>query len=162
MVDLGRGVRLRTVWTPGHASHHLSYEWEGRGALFTGDAVGIYYPDFPILLPTTPPTSFNLEQTLGSLERLRVNFPSELYTPHYGVVKNATHWIGENVNSLLRWSAFIESRRKRGFSDEGIANALMDEVCRDIGQPLSEVPDYVLISIKISALGFLRYLKERS
>lgn len=160
VVDLGGGVRLRTLWTPGHASHHLSYEWEGHRAFFTGDAVGVYYPDFSTLLPTTPPTSFNLEQTLRSLERIRENSPSKFYTPHYGVVKDATHWIGENVKALLHWSDFIKSRIARGLSEEEIAKALTDDACRNTGRPFSEVPDYALVSIKISALGFLRYLKE--
>lgn len=160
VIDLGQGTTLRTVWTPGHASHHLSYEWEGHKAFFTGDAVGIYCPNFPILIPTTPPTSFNLEQTLQSLERIRATSPMEFYTPHYGVVKDAMRWITENVNSLQHWCTSIERMRSTGFSDEGMTRALTDEFAGIIGRPVSEMPDYLRISIKISVLGFLRYLSR--
>lgn len=160
VIDLGRGTTLRTVWTPGHASHHLSYEWEGHKAFFTGDAVGIYSPNFPILIPTTPPTSFNLEQTLQSLERIRASSPVEFYTPHYGVVKDAMRCITENVNSLQHWCTSIERMRRTGFSNEGMAKALTDEMAGIIGRPASEMPDYLRISIEISVLGSLRYLSR--
>lgn len=38
-VDLGRGVRLDVVHTPGHTSGSCCFLWEARGVLFTGDAV---------------------------------------------------------------------------------------------------------------------------
>ncbi len=164
VIDLGGGIVLRAVWTPGHASHHLSYEWEGHSSFFTGDAIGIRYPAFPILVPTTPPTSFNFEQTLQSLERIQACSPSVFYSPHYGVVGNAIEWIGENVKSLVRWNAFIKGGMQRGLSDEEICESLTTEIYGDIGQPLimSKMPEYLHLSIKISALGFLRYLKSRS
>jgi hypothetical protein len=82
----------------------------------------------------------------------------EFYTPHYGVVKDAMRWITENVNSLQHWSTSIEQMRRTGFSDEGMTKALADEYARIIGQPVSEMPDYLRISIEISVRGFLRYL----
>jgi glyoxylase-like metal-dependent hydrolase (beta-lactamase superfamily II) len=160
VVDLGRGVTLRTTWTPGHASHHLSYEWEKHKAFFTGDAVGICFPEFPVLIPTTPPTSFNLEEALKSLERLRKGSPTEFYTPHYGVVRDAMHWITQNVNSMQNWLKTITEMKNRGWSAEQISNALTDEVARARHRPTSEVPDYLRISTKINVLGVLRYLSR--
>src|SRR5208337_4452039 len=80
-ISLGKNVTLRSLWTPGHASHHLSYLIEERGVVLTGDAIGTNYPDFPVLIPTTPPTSFNFELALGSLERIRQLAPSEFLAP---------------------------------------------------------------------------------
>jgi len=57
-IALGNGLTLRVIWTPGHASHHISYFLEDSGTLFTGDAVGVRYLPFPILIPTSPPPSF--------------------------------------------------------------------------------------------------------
>ncbi len=158
IIDLGRGVVLRTVWTPGHASHHLSYEWEGHGAFFTGDAVGLYHPNFPILIPTTPPTSFNLEKMLQSLELLGSSSPLEFYTPHYGVVQNAKKWIEENVNSLLLWRTSIEKMKRSGLTNERMTKAIIEETCERMGRPVGEMPGYLRVSIKISIQGFLRYL----
>jgi glyoxylase-like metal-dependent hydrolase (beta-lactamase superfamily II) len=135
VIDLGNGIRLRTVWTPGHASHHLSYELEGHRAFFTGDAVGVCFPGFPILTPTTPPTSFNL-------------------------VGNATQWIDENVESLQSWKLSIQEMTKKGCSAAQISHALTDEACKKLGRAGSEPPDHLRSLIQNSVLGFLRYFEE--
>lgn len=158
VIDLGRGLVLRTVWTPGHASHHLSYEWEGHGTFFTGDAVGLRHPNFPILVPTTPPPSFDLEKTIRSLELLGTRSPSEFYTPHFGIVRNAKQWIEENVRCLLLWRSNIEEKKKSGLTSEEITIATIEETCVRLGRPVGEMPGYLLMSIKNSVLGFLRYL----
>lgn len=160
VIDLGRGIILRTVWTPGHASHHLSYQWEGGKAFFTGDAVGLYHPDFPVLIPTTPPTSFDLEKTLRSLERLGEGSPLEFYTPHYGVVANAKQWIGKNVSSVLQWKNSIEEKKKSGLTNEEITKVIIDETSRKIGRQVADLPEYLLVSIKVSTLGVLQYLNR--
>lgn len=158
VISLGRGVILRTVWTPGHASHHLSYEWEGHASFFTGDAVGIYYPAFPFLVPTTPPTSFNLERAVESLKRIQAASPQDFYTPHYGLVEDAPDWVERNIRALLDWKMKIESMRSSALSEQEVSEGLTEEVCMALGRSSGEVPDYLRISIKISVLGFIRYL----
>lgn len=158
VIDLGDGTCLRTLWTPGHASHHLSYEWEGHRAFFTGDAVGVCFPNFPVLTPTTPPTSFNLEQMLQSLELIRAASPLEFYTPHFGVVGNAAQWVNENVVSLHHWKSSIEKMAKNGFSVEQMTSALGDDASRKLGRVADDTPDYLRMLIRNSVLGFLRYL----
>lgn len=157
VIDLGGGVALRIVWTPGHASHHLSYELEGRSAFVTGDSVGICFPEYPVLFPTTPPTSFNLEQALRSLERIRTSSPTELYTPHYGLVRE-TNWIVRNVKLLSEWGKTIELLSKSGLSPDQVSNVMIQKVCSQLGRDSTGVPDYLRISARISTLGFLRYL----
>jgi predicted enzyme related to lactoylglutathione lyase len=39
VVDLGQGVRLRVVHTPGHTPGSVCFYWESGGILFTGDAI---------------------------------------------------------------------------------------------------------------------------
>lgn len=158
VINLGRGVVLRAVWTPGHASHHLSYELEGENSFFTGDAVGIYSPNFPALIPTTPPTSFDLEKTLQSLEFLKKSSPSDFFTPHFGHVANATQWIATNVVSLLQWNNRIREMKKSGFSIDDMVRAVARETCEAVGLPASQLPEFLVISIKISVLGFLQFL----
>lgn len=159
-ISLGDGITLRAVWTPGHASHHLSYEWEGVGVVFTGDAVGIHWPGLPVLVPQTPPPSFNLQQAISSLQRIKADSPSEFFTPHYGMVKNARQWIDENVKCLFHWNAKIKDMVKRGVSEEEVSKALTDEVCSAAGLPVNHAPDHLRMSIMVSVAGFLRYLAQ--
>jgi glyoxylase-like metal-dependent hydrolase (beta-lactamase superfamily II) len=158
-IALGSGLTLRSLWTPGHASHHLSYVLEGTGTVFTGDAVGMIYPDFPILIPTTPPTSFNLQLAINSLERLRETEPSNLLTPHYGVLVDADEMIDENIHALQEWEVKIAKMLRDGAPLEAITRTLIEETARRGGRSLDAVADYLSVSIRISVLGFTRYLE---
>jgi glyoxylase-like metal-dependent hydrolase (beta-lactamase superfamily II) len=158
-ISLGSGLTLRTLWTPGHASHHLSYELEGAGSVATGDAVGIIYPNVPILVPTTPPTSFDLSLAIGSLERIRDTRPARILAPHYGVMADATKLIADNIQALKDWEVKIGSMLKDGATPEQITRTLTDETARRAGQSLGIMPDYLSVSIKVSVLGFIRYLR---
>ena len=158
-ISLGRGLTLRSLWTPGHASHHLSYELEGTGSIATGDAVGIIYPNVPVLVPTTPPTSFDLPLAIGSLERIRDTRPTRILAPHYGAMVDATNLIADNIRALKEWEVEIGSMLKDGVSPEQIARILTEQTARRAGQSLSMMPDYLSVSIKVSVLGFTHYLR---
>jgi len=158
-VSLGAGVTLRAIWTPGHASHHLSYVLDGRRSVFTGDAIGITYPAFPVLIPTTPPTSFNLPEAIKSLQRIREESPSRLLSPHYGIIDDPIDSIEANIRSLPDWTEKIESMRRNKLSTDAITSRLSDAIARRGGKNLSALPEYAQGSIRLSVLGVIRYLE---
>ncbi len=160
-ITMGRGLAIRAIWTPGHATHHLSYVLEGTGIVITGDAVGIHYPDFPILIPTTPPPSFQLEQAIGSIERIRSFSPTRLLTPHFGIVADAQEWLADNVRTLHQWGNEFENLTAEGQSSEEIIKVFLGKVSAQVGGPVNDMPEHLRISIRISVLGFIRYLKGR-
>lgn len=159
-ISLGGGLTLRSIWTPGHASHHLSYELEGAATVFTGDAVGITHPAFPVLIPTTPPTSFNLEAAIASLQRIKQVSPKRLATPHYGVIHDAASSIDANIRSLQDWAAKINKMLRSGLSTDSIITTLAEAIAGERAQPRGPLPDYLLTSIKVSVLGMVRYLSS--
>ena len=156
-ISLGNNVTLRSLWTPGHASHHLSYVIEERGIVLTGDAIGTKYPNFPVVIPTTPPTSFNFDFALKSLERIQQIPHIEFLAPHFGMMKDFG-LVAENVKALRDWKAKIERGVQEGLSEDAIAKTLEEEVSVRCGRPVASMPDYVSGSIKRSVLGFIRYL----
>jgi glyoxylase-like metal-dependent hydrolase (beta-lactamase superfamily II) len=158
-LNLGNGVTLRSIWTPGHASHHLSYVVEETGTLFTGDAVGISSEAYPVLIPTTPPTSFNLEAAVESLERIRQLSPKTFLTPHYGVVSDVEDSIDANILSLRDWTAGVSEMLERGLSIDSITSSLTEQIGSRLPKP-TELPDYLRMSIRLSVLGAVRYLKS--
>jgi glyoxylase-like metal-dependent hydrolase (beta-lactamase superfamily II) len=155
VIALGDGVTLRAIWTPGHASHHLSYVVEETGVVLTGDAVGITYPAFPVLIPTTPPTSFDLDSAIESLQKLRNLSPKRLLTPHYGVVPDTLRSIDANIASIRRWVTKIEDMIRVGLSSDKITANLMNEIA---SPDVHDLPVYVQISVGLSVLGVMRYL----
>jgi len=73
--DLGGGIAIEAVNSPGHAPHHVSFFERSHRYLFTGDALGNYA--LPVDLPLTVPPRFDLEKGLATLTRFaRVSPPS--------------------------------------------------------------------------------------
>ena len=58
---------FRVAYTPGHASHHVSYLHEPSGYAFTGDVAGVRIDGACVLAPTPPP-DIDLEAWRASLE----------------------------------------------------------------------------------------------
>src|SRR5579863_2748070 len=49
------GRKLDVAYTPGHASHHVSYFDAAEDTAFVGDTTGIRIDNGPYILPATPP-----------------------------------------------------------------------------------------------------------
>jgi glyoxylase-like metal-dependent hydrolase (beta-lactamase superfamily II) len=75
----------RVEYTPGHASHHVSYLHESTGIAFTGDTGGVRIPpDGPILAPTPPP-DIDLEAWPRALDTIAAWRPERMAITHFGV-----------------------------------------------------------------------------
>jgi glyoxylase-like metal-dependent hydrolase (beta-lactamase superfamily II) len=83
-LDLGRGVVLRAIYTPGHSPDHLAYFEEQSRCLFTGDALGIVVPRSAYAGPVTPPPAFKLADQRATFELLRSLKIETLLFSHYG------------------------------------------------------------------------------
>jgi glyoxylase-like metal-dependent hydrolase (beta-lactamase superfamily II) len=158
LIHLGNGLTLRSIWTLGHASHHLSFLAEETGSVFTGDAVGAYCPDLPVLYPQTPPPSFNMDKALSSICKLRALSPSELYTPHFGRLKHPEFWLERNEQVLLEWNATIRRLKGQGMVTELLAKELIRQVCMQIGKTPEELSLHHRTVIRINAIGFTRWI----
>ena len=78
MIDVP-GLRLRAVWTPGHAPGHLCFHDETHGVLLTGDHV------LPRITPNVPAYDLESEplaEYLDSLDRLAGIDPAEVLPAH--------------------------------------------------------------------------------
>ena len=78
------GRAFDVAYTPGHASHHVSYFNSDTGVAFVGDTAGIKIVENGYVLPPTPPPDINLEiweQSLRAIESWR---PETLFLTHFG------------------------------------------------------------------------------
>jgi glyoxylase-like metal-dependent hydrolase (beta-lactamase superfamily II) len=81
-------------YTPGHASHHVSY-FDGReGLAWAGDTAGLRFtPSIVFTLPPTPPPDIDLEAWRESLAKLRAWAPQTVFITHFGPYTNtAAHF----------------------------------------------------------------------
>ena len=72
---------LRVAYTPGHASHHVSYLHEETGWAFTGDVAGVRIATGPTIAPTPPP-DIDLPAWRASLELIEGWRPEALAITH--------------------------------------------------------------------------------
>jgi glyoxylase-like metal-dependent hydrolase (beta-lactamase superfamily II) len=91
------------VWmTPGHAQHHLSFQF--GDLLFAGEVAGVHYPleSGIFLRPATPPR-FILEVAQASLAKLITLEPQRLVFAHYGLVAEGEKYLRIASEQLNLW-----------------------------------------------------------
>lgn len=97
----------RVAYTPGHASHHVSYLHEPSGTAFTGDTAGVRItPDGPILAPTPPP-DIDLEAWPRSMDAIAAWEPSALGITHFGLYDDPREHLArlrEQLAKQVEWA----------------------------------------------------------
>lgn len=162
IVDLGEGIELKVLETPGHASHALSfYENTARG-IFTGDTAGIYLNKFDVIMPTTPPP-FHLEKTLTSLSRLVEIAPKKLYYSHFGPAGDAVKKLKAYVVQLKLWGETVFDGMK---DDEDFVTIHRRILEKDVS--MRQVNDFIGNHVVLREIrrwdvqGFIEYFKKYS
>ena len=164
-----RGVR--TVPTPGHAPHHVSFLF--GDALLAGEAIGTHCPlpaegkEKVYLRPATPPRFF-LEESVASIERLLAldPAPERILFAHYGERRDAADLLAAGRDQLRLWTATVEELASRSTEDlEERAHRRLLE--RDpFYAPFPELDEDIRRRERLYAghtvQGMLGYLRERS
>jgi glyoxylase-like metal-dependent hydrolase (beta-lactamase superfamily II) len=100
--------KLAVAYTPGHASHHVSYFDDDAGVAFIGDTGGIRIDNGPYILPATPPPDVDLALWDQSFASILARRPQRLFITHYGYADNPTTHIAEFRERLHHWAEVAE------------------------------------------------------
>jgi glyoxylase-like metal-dependent hydrolase (beta-lactamase superfamily II) len=95
---------FRVAYTPGHASHHVSYLHPPTGRAFVGDTAAVRIPPSDFILPPTPPPDIDLDLWEESIERILAWQPESLGLTHFGEVDDPESHL-ELVRGRLREQA---------------------------------------------------------
>ncbi|MCA9521495.1 MAG: MBL fold metallo-hydrolase, partial [Myxococcales bacterium] len=106
-LDIG-DRRFEVAYTPGHASHHVSYFERAQRLAFTGDAAGCRISDTGFVLPPTPPPDIHVPKWLASLETIRAFDAESLVLTHFGPVGDAAAHLDALAERLTRWSNLVK------------------------------------------------------
>lgn len=153
-LDLGAGVRLQAVATPGHSPDHLSYYEPSSGALFTGDAIGISLPAFGYHGPVTPPPAYDVAAQLATFDKLLAMPIEQLLFSHWGPSHEPAYaTIGRLKADFERFDALIRQSLEQGHVDEAsIIRAMLPE------HPLPPAGEWVIAGwVMMSIKGLQRY-----
>jgi glyoxylase-like metal-dependent hydrolase (beta-lactamase superfamily II) len=153
---------IEVIETPGHATHHLSFLYQGR--LFPGEAAGNYLKvkGREYLRPATP-SRFFLHEFLESLDRLAALGDRPIFYAHLDRAESSHLLIRRFRDQLLHWEKII--RRE-------IASCPKTLMERCIEKLLKEDPNLAAIKVmgkeaverektlmKNSVKGYMEYLE---
>jgi glyoxylase-like metal-dependent hydrolase (beta-lactamase superfamily II) len=100
---------FRVAYTPGHASHHVSYLHPPSGRAFVGDTAAVRIPPSEFVMPPTPPPDIDLDQWEDSIDRILDWEPSSLGLTHFaGIDEPEAHL--ELVRERLRQQAELAQK----------------------------------------------------
>ncbi|HMI69462.1 MAG TPA: MBL fold metallo-hydrolase, partial [Solirubrobacteraceae bacterium] len=76
----------RVEYTPGHASHHVSYLHEPTATALVGDVAGVRIPPAELVVAPTPPPDIDVEAWRDSIDLVEGWRPDALAITHFGRV----------------------------------------------------------------------------
>jgi glyoxylase-like metal-dependent hydrolase (beta-lactamase superfamily II) len=147
--------RFEYVYTPGHASHHVSYLHDGTA--FVGDVGGVRINESSLAVPPTPPPDIDVEAWHESIERVREWQPDRLAMTHFGPSTNVDEQLAEVGRRLDDWARRVDETEL----DEFIA-WLREEIADGASDPdLLDTYTQAAPPEQMYA-GLERYLRKRS
>jgi glyoxylase-like metal-dependent hydrolase (beta-lactamase superfamily II) len=136
-LDVG-GRRLDVAYTPGHASHHVSYLSADSGVAFVGDTAGVRVVPGGFVLPPTPPPDIDLEAWAKSLTTLEGWHAETLLITHYGAASPTPH----HLTAMRDHLGLVGRLSKESLAVEGEDASkeawFVDRVRRELRRTLSE------------------------
>jgi glyoxylase-like metal-dependent hydrolase (beta-lactamase superfamily II) len=157
--------KLDVVYTPGHASHHVSYFDDDGGVAFVGDTAGIRIENGPFVLPATPPPDIDLGLWDSSFAAIRARRPGRLFLTHFGYAYDPAAHLAEYRERLHRWAAVAEECLRSSSDDSAAQLAFVAKARAEMEQKLgaaeAEHHDFTA-GLSLSFLGLARYLRKRA
>ncbi|MBI2071909.1 MAG: MBL fold metallo-hydrolase [Gemmatimonadetes bacterium] len=157
-------VGLQVAYTPGHASHHVSYLHASTGTAFVGDTAGIRITGRDYLFPPTPPPDIDLELWRASLDRLAEWKADRLFLTHFGPAATVEPHLAEMRERLVEWS----DRVRASLSEPGDDASRAAEFVRRVGEevrrhlPADEALRFEQgAGLKFCWYGLARYWRKR-
>jgi glyoxylase-like metal-dependent hydrolase (beta-lactamase superfamily II) len=156
---------LDVVYTPGHASHHVSYFDSSDGTAFVGDTTGFHIDGQPFVVPLAPPPDIDLEIWNATLDALAARKPARLFLTHFGYSNDPAAHIAEYRRNLQRWSALADDIRSSAPDQNAGLERFVVAASSEIGKRLSpaEAQHYVFnCGLDLTWLGLARYHQKRA
>jgi len=157
--------KTQVVYTPGHASHHVSYFDKADGIAFVGDTTGVRIEGNSYVMPATPPPDIDLGIWDASFAAILERKPARLFLTHFGYSDNPSEHIRFFRERLHRWAALAAETLRTAASDSAAMEAFLSATHAEISQhlPAGEADHYAFSAgLNLSFLGLARYLRKRA
>lgn len=175
VLQIGSKCNLTFLDSPGHANHHFSIYDPISNGVFTGDTLGVHYPELlhdgiELFLPSTSPNQFSPEKMLTSVEKIKNLNVDSLYFGHFGMSTNPN----EVFHQLRFWlPKFIDAGKEgvgmtvNGTFEEqsrAVKNCLFAKISSYLDSmhiPRNhEIYEILTLDIEVCAMGIVDYIRK--
>jgi len=157
----GRAMDVR--YTPGHASHHVSFFERSAGVAFVGDVAGVRITG-DYVRPPTPPPDIDVELWIESAARVEAWDPGTLFLTHFGPSSPVRPHMQSFVENLQVAAAWVRRSLTEPGNDDDKARRYAEFVDRELQRHLSDteiLPHRVGAPFEVSWLGLARYWRKK-
>jgi glyoxylase-like metal-dependent hydrolase (beta-lactamase superfamily II) len=145
---------FQVAYTPGHASHHVSYLHDGTA--FVGDTGGVRIASSSLTVPPSPPPDIDVEAWHASIELIAAWKPDRLVMTHFGASEDVDAQLSELSARLDAWAA-----RAREQDLDAFVGGVRAEIEQHADPALLETYEQAAPPDQLYA-GLERYWRKRS
>jgi glyoxylase-like metal-dependent hydrolase (beta-lactamase superfamily II) len=156
---------LQVHYSPGHASHHVTYFEPQDTVAFVGDTAGICVEGDGFVLPAMPPPDVSMELWDASLDMIHGLNAGKLFLTHFGfsqrpqqhidTFRQRLHWWNETAQEL------VSKKLDAAMATKIFSDRVTEEAARHL--PTEELEHYLFNgSLPLSWLGLERYHRKKS
>lgn len=162
---------LTTIFTPGHARHHISIFDNKTDGIFTGDSLGLSYPEMNVngrrfYQPTTTPTAFEYSKMLDSIDKMMALNPKLIFFTHFGISNEPKEVSIQVKKRLIDYKQIVESLPT--FNNNEIKSLesklenyyIKESKSHGVNLSSKQIKELFDIDIKLNAMGLLLW-KQR-
>jgi glyoxylase-like metal-dependent hydrolase (beta-lactamase superfamily II) len=159
------GRDLDVAYTPGHASHHVSYFSADTGIAFVGDTAGIRLHQGGFIMPPTPPPDIDLELWRDSVRRIADWRPETVFVTHFGPHAPVGAHVTEMIANTEMTSGLVKASLARPGTDDEREVWFAEEMRRELRQRMSaaDAEAYEVAGrFDLSWRGLARYWRKKA
>ena len=157
------GREFLVEYTPGHASHHVSYFNPDTDIAFVGDMAGIKRTADGYVLPPTPPPDIDVDAWNASLDRIERWRPGTLFLTHFGPSASPVPHLAELREHLTLAADLVRASLQRETSDEEREQWFTEQIRLELRRRLGDrdaVAYEVAGRFDLNWRGLARYLRK--
>jgi glyoxylase-like metal-dependent hydrolase (beta-lactamase superfamily II) len=157
------GRSFEVAYTPGHASHHVSFFDRSSGVAFVGDTAGMCI-DGGYVLPPTPPPDIDVEAWGRSAGVIEAWSPETLFLTHFGPAQGAAAHLQTFVQNLDVMAELVRTGLAEPGTDEERSRRFSEALQREMRRQMTDdqIGAYVVTApLHLLWLGLARYWKKR-
>ena len=155
---------LTVAYTPGHASHHVSFFDRSSGVAFVGDVAGVRTGRAVFAMPPTPPPDIDIEAWRDSVEIIRKWQPATLFVTHFGAHEDPSAHLDALMGHLSAMKEMSRACIEKGGSESDQMSRFVDEMRIYIQKHVPDSESHLYgraAPIDQCWLGLARYWRKR-